>query len=108
MHRGNANLFAGQPKEFFSLLQTMAAEADAAQPRELSATFYTLHERALLFGNSSARLLFCAAALSSYSQGTVQAVEYRRKRFSFTPSEITVKKGETVRVSGLRPKPHLK
>jgi hypothetical protein len=31
MHRGNANLFAGQPKEFFSLLQTMAAEADAAQ-----------------------------------------------------------------------------
>jgi hypothetical protein len=27
----NMNLFAGQPKEFFSLLQTMAAEADAAQ-----------------------------------------------------------------------------
>ena len=27
---------------------------------------------------------------------------------SFTPSEITAKKGETVRVSGLTPKPHLK
>jgi cytochrome c oxidase subunit 2 len=39
------------------------------------------------------------AAPSSYSQVSAQAIEVHAKRFSFTPSEITVKKGETVKLS---------
>jgi cytochrome c oxidase subunit II len=42
---------------------------------------------------------FAPAAPSSYSQGTAQAIEVHAKRFSFTPSEITVKKGETVKLN---------
>jgi cytochrome c oxidase subunit II len=39
------------------------------------------------------------ASRSSYSQDTAQAIEVLAKRFSFAPSEITVKKGETVKLS---------
>jgi cytochrome c oxidase subunit II len=39
------------------------------------------------------------ASRSSYSQDTAQAIEVHAKRFSFIPSEITVKKGETVKLS---------
>jgi cytochrome c oxidase subunit II len=42
---------------------------------------------------------FGPAAHSSYSQDTAHAIEVHAKRFSFTPSEITVKKGETVKLS---------
>jgi cytochrome c oxidase subunit II len=42
---------------------------------------------------------FAPAAPSSYSQDTGQAIEVHAKRFSFTPSQITVKKGETVKLS---------
>jgi cytochrome c oxidase subunit II len=39
------------------------------------------------------------AAPSSYSQDAAQAIEVHAKTFSFTPSEVTVKKGETVKLT---------
>jgi cytochrome c oxidase subunit 2 len=45
--------------------------------------------------------LFClviATTGSSCAQEAVRAIEIHAKRFSFTPSEITVKKGETVKL----------
>jgi cytochrome c oxidase subunit 2 len=42
---------------------------------------------------------FAPVAPSSYSQDTAQSIEIRAKRFSFSPSEITVKKGEAVKLS---------
>ena len=41
----------------------------------------------------------CAAAVSGDSpDGTIQTIDIHAHRFAFVPSEITVKKGETVRV----------
>ncbi len=34
----------------------------------------------------------------AHAQADVQSIEIHAKRFSFTPSEITVKKGETVKI----------
>jgi plastocyanin len=42
---------------------------------------------------------FAPAAPSSYSQDTAQAIEIHARRFSFSPSEITVKKGDTVKLN---------
>ena len=42
-------------------------------------------------------LVVVFAALA-YAQEAARAIEIHAKRFSFTPSEITIKKGETVRI----------
>ena len=56
-------------------------------------------KKTILFAILLLGCFFAAAPFPLYAQDTVHTIEIHAKRFSFTPSEITVQKGETVRLT---------